>query len=90
MLKGSDVFVGMPGGFGTVAEVAENLSMRQIEAHQKPISLVNVNGFWDGFLAFLDYQEQESFILPEHRKLVHVAESPEESLNFLDQYAPAG
>jgi len=90
MLKGSDVFIGLPGGFGTLGEVAENLSMRQLETHQKPLSLVNVNGFWNGFLAFLDHQERERFIEPEHRKLVHVADSPEQSLDFLDQYAPAG
>lgn len=90
MLKGSDVFVALPGGFGTLGEVAENLSMRQIEAHGKPISLVNVNGFWDRFLSFLDHQESERFILPEHRKLIHVSASPEESLDFLDQYAPTG
>lgn len=90
MLKGSDVFVALPGGFGTLGEVAENLSMRQLDVHQKPISLVNVNGFWDDFLAFLDRQERERFILPEHRRLVHVGDSPEESLDFLDQYAPAG
>jgi uncharacterized protein (TIGR00730 family) len=90
MIKGSDVFVALPGGFGTLEEVAENLSMRQAELHRKPLSLVNVNGFWDNVLAFLDRQEAGGFILPEHRKLVHVGETPEESLDFLDQYAPAG
>ena len=90
MIKGSDVFIGLPGGFGTLGEVAENLELRQADVHQKPLSLVNVNGFWDGFLSFLDHQERERFILPEHRRLVHVAATPEESLDFLDQYAPAG
>jgi uncharacterized protein (TIGR00730 family) len=90
MIKGSDVFIGLPGGFGTLGEVAENLELRQADVHQKPLSLVNVNGFWDGFLSFLDHQERERFILPEHRRLVHVASTPEESLDFLDQYAPAG
>ena len=90
MLKESDVFVALPGGYGTVAEIAENLSMRQLALHQKPLSLINKDGFWNGFLSFLDHLEAGEFILPEHRKLVHVAPSPEIALEYLDQYAPAG
>ncbi len=90
MIKGSDVFIALPGGFGTLEEISENLSMRQDGRHGKPLSLVNVDGFWNGFLTFLDQLEAGGFILPEHRKLIHLGETPEESLNFLDQFATTG
>jgi len=89
MVKGSDVFIALPGGFGTLEEVAENLTMRQLGLHQRPLSLVNVDGFWNGFLAYLDQLEEGRFIHPEHRRLVHVADSPKASLDYLDRYAPA-
>jgi uncharacterized protein (TIGR00730 family) len=88
MIKHSDVFLALPGGFGTLEEIAENLTLRQLELHQRPLSLVNVYGFWDGFTAYLDQLERERFVKPEHRALVHVASSPEEALDFVDRYAP--
>jgi uncharacterized protein (TIGR00730 family) len=88
MIKNSDVFVALPGGYGTLEEVSENVTMRQLDFHQRPIALVNVNGFWDGYLAFLDQLERERFIRPEHRALVHVADSPAAALDYLDDYAP--
>lgn len=88
MLRDSDVFVALPGGFGTLEEVAENLTLRQLDFHQRPLCLVNVNGFWDPFTTFLDRLAEGHFIKPEHRRLVHVTASPEEALAFLDRYAP--
>lgn len=88
MIKGSDVFIALPGGFGTLEEIAENLTMRQLELHQRPLSLIDVNGFWGSFIEFVDRLEREGFVLPEHRRLLHVAASPEESLEYLDRYAP--
>jgi hypothetical protein len=69
-------------------EISENVTMRQLDLHQRPICLVNPNGFWDGYLAFLDHLEAGRFIRPEHRKLVHVAATPDEALQQLDRYAP--
>lgn len=88
MLRDSDVFVALPGGFGTLEEVAENLTARQLELHSRPMCLVNVGGFWDPFTVFLDRLVEERFVKPEHRKLLHVAESPEAALEYLDRYAP--
>jgi hypothetical protein len=88
MIKGSDAFVALPGGFGTLEEVSENLTMRQLELHQKPLALVDVNGFWTGYVAFIDQLLERRFILPEHRTLLHVVDSPEAALAYLDDYAP--
>jgi uncharacterized protein (TIGR00730 family) len=89
MLRDSDVFLALPGGFGTLEEVAENLTARQLELHSRPLCLVNVSGFWDPFTTFLDRLVQGNFVKPEHRQLVLVAASPEEALDILDRYAPA-
>jgi uncharacterized protein (TIGR00730 family) len=88
MIKGSDVFIALPGGFGTLEEVTENLTMRQLGVHKKPLVLVNTRGFWDGLASFVRQLRLEHFILPEHESLVHMAATPEEALAYLDQYVP--
>jgi len=88
MIKGSDVFIALPGGFGTLEEVAENLTMRQLGLHHRPLALVDVNGFWSPFLEFVNRLERDRFILPEHRSLLFLAPTPEAALDHLDAYAP--
>lgn len=88
MIRDSDVFLALPGGFGTLEEIAENLTMRQLGLHSRPLCLLDVNGFWTPFLAFLDKIVEGKFAKPEHRAIVHVAKSPEEALEYLDRYAP--
>jgi uncharacterized protein (TIGR00730 family) len=88
MIKGSDVFIALPGGFGTLEEVTENLSLRQIGVHKKPMTLVNTRGFWDGMIGFVRQLRLERFILPEHESLLHIAGTPEDALAYLDQYVP--
>lgn len=89
MLRDSDGFVALPGGFGTLEEVSENLTARQLELHTRPLCLVNINGFWDPFTAFLDRIIEGQFAKPEHRALLHVAPTPDDALDYLDRYAPA-
>ncbi|HMB69588.1 MAG TPA: TIGR00730 family Rossman fold protein [bacterium] len=88
MVKNSDVFIALPGGFGTLEEVAENLTMRQLDLHQRPLTLINTGGFWNPLLGFLDQLEQGGFFHAEHRKLAHVSETPKDALDYLDRYAP--
>jgi uncharacterized protein (TIGR00730 family) len=88
MLRGSDVFIALPGGFGTLEEVTENITMRQLGLHRKPLALVNTRGFWDGFAAFVRQLRLEHFIIPEHEGLLHLVRTPEEALAFLDRYVP--
>ena len=88
MIRDSDVFMALPGGFGTLEEVAENLTMRQLGLHSRPLCLINVNDYWAPFVQMLDRMVEGSFAKPEHRGLLHVAASPEEALDYLDRYAP--
>lgn len=81
----ADAFVALPGGYGTMDEFIEILTWAQLRIHAKPCVLVNVNGFYDGLLRFLDTCVTEGFIQPENRKLVQVARGPEEALAIVER-----
>ncbi len=81
----ADAFVALPGGYGTMDEFIEVVTWAQLHIHAKPCVLVNVGGFYDGLLAFLDHTVCEGFIQPENRSLVQVAADPEEALALVEQ-----
>ncbi len=66
----SDAFLALPGGLGTLEELAEVTSWAQLELHTKPIGLLDVDGYWDPLLAWLDRAVGEGFIAPPHRNLL--------------------
>jgi uncharacterized protein (TIGR00730 family) len=70
MAELSDGFIALPGGLGTLEEFAEIATWAQLGLHAKPAGLLNVNGFYDPLLAFLDHAAAEGFLRPEHRALV--------------------
>lgn len=68
-------FVAMPGGIGTLEELFEVFTWSQLGLHDKPIGLLNVNGFYDGLIAFLEHVVRERFLKAEQASLlVHAAE----------------
>lgn len=83
MAKLSDAFVAMPGGFGTFEEFFEVLTWAQLGIHIKPCGLLNVKGYYDGLLAFLDHAAAEGFIHSPHRQLIHTSETPAELVEKL-------
>lgn len=66
----ADGFVALPGGLGTLEEFAEILTWSQLGLHAKPTGLLNVGGYYDHLLGFLDHAVDELFVRPEHRALV--------------------
>ncbi len=66
----ADCFIGLPGGFGTLEEFFEVVTWAQIGIHRKPCGLLNVGGYFDPLLAFLDHALAERFVRPEHRSLI--------------------
>jgi uncharacterized protein (TIGR00730 family) len=64
MFVKSDAFVALPGGLGTLEEFVEQLTWSQLEQHQKPIVLANIDGFWDPLLTLFANMRNEGFIRP--------------------------
>ncbi|MCL2715941.1 MAG: TIGR00730 family Rossman fold protein [Alphaproteobacteria bacterium] len=62
MFERSDAFVALPGGIGTLEELVEQLTWKQLGRHAKPVLLVNIDGFWDPLLALLAHMRQSAFI----------------------------
>jgi uncharacterized protein (TIGR00730 family) len=81
-------FVALPGGLGTMEEFFEVLTWSQLGLHTKPCGLLNVSGYFDPLLAFLDATVSERFVKSEHRALVITSTSPTELLGRLAAYRP--
>ena len=84
----ADAFVALPGGYGTADELFEILTWAQLGIHQKPIGLLNVGGFFDALLAWLDHCVREDFLREKHRHLLIVSADATELLDRLDRYEP--
>ena len=67
MVDLSDGFIALPGGFGTLDELFETLTWLQLGFHAKPVGLLNVSGFFDHLLVFLDHMTASGFLKAEHR-----------------------
>ncbi len=87
MVKLSDGMVAMPGGLGTIEELFEVLTWAQLGFHQKPVGLLNVAGYFDPLLEFLDRSVTEQFVKPEHRALLLTDTNPEALLDRMDALA---
>jgi uncharacterized protein (TIGR00730 family) len=85
----SDAFVALPGGYGTGDELFEILTWAQLGIHAKPIGLLNVAGYFDPMLAWLDHMTQEDFLRRKHRELLLVADDGAALLDLLESYRPA-
>ncbi|MEO0574906.1 MAG: TIGR00730 family Rossman fold protein [Pseudomonadota bacterium] len=72
MAEHSDAFITLPGGFGTLDETFEVLTWTQIGVHHKPLGLLNVEGFFDGLIAFADSQVAAGFVQRKHRDMIIV------------------
>jgi len=80
----ADAFIALPGGFGTFEELFEVLAWRTLKLHAKPIVLLNINGFYDKLLMFLDHCVAEGMLKAEKRSLVLVADSVDKAIVMLE------
>jgi len=84
----ADAFVALPGGFGTFDELCEMLTWDQLGIHEKPVVLVNLDGFFDGFLAQLDRAVADRMLKPENRAMLSVVTEVEEALPAARRWHP--
>lgn len=89
MAKLADGFVALPGGLGTLEELCEILTWAQLGIHRKPVGLLDVDGYFQPLLRFLDHVVYERFMRPEHRAMVLVEEEPQPLIGAIQRYRPA-
>jgi uncharacterized protein (TIGR00730 family) len=85
----ADAFIALPGGFGTFEELFEVLAWRTLKIHAKPILLLNIDGFYDKLLSFLDHCAAEGMLKPRSLELLLVAGTVEEALHLLGIASPS-
>jgi len=88
MAEMADAFVALPGGFGTLEELCEVITLKQLEYHQKPVVLVNTAGFYDRLLDFFEVFYQNSFAKSDYRGLYYVAGSSSDAIDYIKSYKP--
>lgn len=86
MAELADGFIALPGGLGTLEELFEILTWAQLGLHQKPCALLNVNGYYDALISFLDLAVAEQFVKPKHRGLLLVEQNPSRVIELLLDY----
>ena len=84
----SDAFIALPGGFGTLEEILEVITLRQLSYHTKPIVFINTNGFFDNLFMQFEVSYRELFTKEIYRELYFVAKTAEEALKFISGYTP--
>ena len=86
----SDAFVALPGGIGTLDELAEVLSWAQLGLHAKPTGLLDAAGYWSPLLAWLDLAVAEGYVTEAHRGAIVVAEEPAALLDAFGSFRAPG
>jgi hypothetical protein len=88
MAKISDGFIALPGGIGTLDEFFEIFTWAQLGFHGKPCGLLNIGGYYDKMMDFLDSVVQAGFLKQVHKNMVILGSTPEEILDSFSNYSP--
>lgn len=86
MAELSDAFIALPGGAGTLEEIFEVWTWGQLGYHQKPCGFLNVDGYYDQLIAFLDHQTHEAFTKKAMRDMVQIADTPQALIDLFKSY----
>ncbi|MBN2637448.1 MAG: TIGR00730 family Rossman fold protein [Prolixibacteraceae bacterium] len=84
----ADAFVALPGGFGTLEEILEVITLRQLSYHTKPIVFINTNGFFNFLFKQFELTYSELFAKEVYRELYFIANNSEEAINYIQNYVP--
>ncbi len=88
MAELADGVIALPGGFGTLDELFEMLTWKQLDLHQMPISILNTNGYFDHLLAQLAHMVEEGFLKPANLEALQVETNPEVLVDYIMAYEP--
>ena len=84
----ADAFIALPGGFGTLEELMEVLTLKQLEVHQKPIVIMNTNNFYQKLLEQFEVYYRNDFSKVDYKNLYFVAENATEAIEYIRNYIP--
>ena len=84
----ADAFIALPGGFGTLECLMEIVSLRMLGRHQKPIVLVNVDGFYNHLALFFQVIYREKFAEADMAQAYHLASDPNSAIGYIERYKP--
>lgn len=84
----SDAFITLPGGYGTLEETLEIITLKQLRYHSKPIIILNVNGFYDNLLNQFEISIDQQFAKSDCQELYFVTDDVSEALSYIDSYNP--
>ncbi|XVF12221.1 hypothetical protein REPUB_Repub08aG0096100 [Reevesia pubescens] len=88
MIANADAFIALPGGFGTLEEIFQIASWSQLNIHEKPVGMLNVNDFCDILFYFLDHAVEQKFISQETHQILVTATTPKQLLHQLQAFVP--
>ncbi|MEM1134934.1 MAG: TIGR00730 family Rossman fold protein [Bacteroidota bacterium] len=84
----ADAFIALPGGMGTMDELCEIVTWSQLGLHQKPIGILNIKGYFDSFIKFMDHMVTQRFLSEDNRKIVVTDNDPKKLLEKMKRYKP--
>ncbi len=82
----SDAVIALPGGIGTLEELTEAITLKQLSLFKGPIVILNAFGFYNTLLKYLDELVKQNFMRNEHKNMWYVADNPEDALNHINSY----
>lgn len=82
----ADAFVALPGGWGTLEEITEVITLKQLGIHRKPIVFVNTGGFYDLFFSFISQACRENFISPAYAGLYEIVPDAKGAVDYIESY----
>ncbi|MCL7027981.1 hypothetical protein MKW94_006156 [Papaver nudicaule] len=88
MARHSDCFIALPGGYGTLEELLEVITWSQLGIHDKPVGLLNVDGYYNYLLTFIDKAVDDGFIKPSQRSIIVSAPNAHDLMQKLEDYVP--
>ncbi len=88
MEERADAFIALPGGYGTLEEIFEILTLKQLGYHQKPVVILNTNDYYGPLLAQLQTATEQHFMKPGNLGLFQLAATPDEAITYLATYQP--
>jgi hypothetical protein len=89
MRKRSNAFVALPGGFGTLEEILEVITLKQLNYHNKAVVFINTNGYYNSLFEQFEKSYQETFAKESYRSMYFIASNASEAITYIQQYQPS-